>query len=272
MSRGTCCAYAPDGSTFATGDSSGGLTLWNAATGRPIKTLGEPKGSVACLAYTPDGRRLVSLVGHGIHVWDVSSGQEVTSFGIKVFSESMALLPDGKTVAVAWDKVFLYDLETGASRGELVAARPTHGPQPEWVYSYGVNSARVVASADGKLLVEGQGDGWLFLWDLASREQIDAIPASVRGYFGVAISPDAKTLAWRKGGSVVLYDLAARREIGTLAAGQVTGLAFSHDGALLGGMGTDGLARMWDVKACQEKWNVRTGQDDFGLSFGGGSQ
>jgi len=274
-SRATCCAYAPDGFTFATGEQGGRIIIWDATTGRPIKTLGGPEGEVGCLAYTSDGRRLISLAAYSkIHIWDVASGQEVRTFDITMSPSCIALLPDGKTLATAMDKVFLFDLETGESKGELVAVRPTTRPQPFGVGSWVTNATKVVVSGDGKVLVEGQDNGWIYLWDLATRRQIGSIPASARGWFGIAISPDGRTLAASNAKAVLLYDLAAQREIGKLAtrAGVMTGLTFSHDGTLLGGMGSDGLARVWDLTNRQEKWNVRTGQDDRGLSYGGANQ
>src|SRR5207248_1982661 len=44
-------AFAPDGKTLATGDMAGTATLWDAATGRPVRLLQRGTGARGELAY-----------------------------------------------------------------------------------------------------------------------------------------------------------------------------------------------------------------------------
>jgi WD40 repeat protein len=93
-------AYSPDGKSIATGD--GNVRLWD-VTSRAVAFA--PLGHVAdvrAVAFTPDGRHLVSggCVGE-IIVWDLAKRKEVLTLWGEPRSElwSMALSPDGGLVA-----------------------------------------------------------------------------------------------------------------------------------------------------------------------------
>ena len=74
-------AYTSDGKIIATGsddtDEPHTIKLWNPATAQLVRAWCGGVGTVASLAFSPDGRILVS--GHltprdGVRIWDVSTG------------------------------------------------------------------------------------------------------------------------------------------------------------------------------------------------------
>ncbi len=70
------CAYSPDGKTFVSASQDGTLKLWDAETGKEMRTLTGHKDSVNSCAYSPDGTRLVSASDdHTLKLWDAASGQ-----------------------------------------------------------------------------------------------------------------------------------------------------------------------------------------------------
>jgi WD40 repeat protein len=65
-------SLSPDGRWLATSSPTGrGVNLWEVETGRLLVPLPEEKGTVWCLAWSPDGQRLaVSRSDGGLAVWD----------------------------------------------------------------------------------------------------------------------------------------------------------------------------------------------------------
>jgi WD40 repeat protein len=64
----TCLAFSRDGKFLATGSEyDGKVRLWDASTGQPLRTfaLTPWMGRIREVAFTPDGRRLVTLNGNG---------------------------------------------------------------------------------------------------------------------------------------------------------------------------------------------------------------
>jgi WD40 repeat protein len=66
----TALAFSPDQRRVASGDTNGVVKLWNAADGRLIRTIGHPQlrtigypQQVTAVAFTADGRRLVTVAG-----------------------------------------------------------------------------------------------------------------------------------------------------------------------------------------------------------------
>jgi hypothetical protein len=51
---------SPDGATLAMGDANGGISLWDADTGKFRCELGKLKGSVSSIAFSPDGRSIAA--------------------------------------------------------------------------------------------------------------------------------------------------------------------------------------------------------------------
>src|SRR5262249_4343766 len=103
---------SPDGKTFA---AFAGRTpkLWDPATGKERVTLAEPKGLdvVIALRFSGDGKTVMAL-GHNddpkvykpkVQLWDAVTGKARASHELgHVFgNSSVALSPDGKTLAVA---------------------------------------------------------------------------------------------------------------------------------------------------------------------------
>ncbi len=101
--------FAPDGRTVAAGTADSeigvrdeGVRLYDAATGRETAVLPCPNRWVSGVAFTPDGRSLVSLNHYGpVRLWDVATSQQRAVYGPKMwYPRRLALSPDGKTVAL----------------------------------------------------------------------------------------------------------------------------------------------------------------------------
>lgn len=90
---------SPEGSFVVTfGGSSGGtVVVWDAATGRPARTLFTRAGSVTACAITPDESTIVLGTGDGtVMTWDAEAASVGRAFKTHPHAvESIALSPDG---------------------------------------------------------------------------------------------------------------------------------------------------------------------------------
>src|SRR5438309_2077505 len=114
------------------------------------------------LAFTPDGRRLISAEHEEVHVWNVATGEQERTWRLPVEIRRIALSPDGKTVAAAhWGagtrtSFWVLDVPSGT-------ARVVHSPL------YAIE--RLALSANGRRLACANPDSvnlWSFQKDWLS--------------------------------------------------------------------------------------------------------
>jgi RNA polymerase sigma factor (sigma-70 family) len=216
-----CIALSPDGGLLATGARTGKIQVWDLKTGQSSSLKGH-RGEVLCLAFTPDGKQLLSGSGtilpatpegattdeNTIKVWDVQSGKEVRALGkLPYRPESLAVSANGKL------------------------------------------------AASNVIYLDNTG---LPLWDLAAGKEVRRLGPMDGNPSQVAFSPDGKWLAVARGqiypetgGSVVLFDTATWKEARTLRGHvqRITALAFSADGRYLVTGSWDSSALVWDLAA-----------------------
>ena len=116
-------AFSPDGRSIVSGDFNGKIKVWDAETGKEIRTLRVHEGPVESVAFSPDGRRIVSGISccwnnknNTVKVWDAETGQEIhTLRGHEASVNSVAFSPDGRRiVSGSEDKTIkVWDTTTG---------------------------------------------------------------------------------------------------------------------------------------------------------------
>jgi WD40 repeat protein len=102
-------AYSPDGKVIASGGNDGRIVLWDAQSGKMNREFQATSANVATLAFSSDGRRLVSVSelarAHSLYgreeiwVWEVSTGKVVQRLEPEGWTSALALSPDGHTIA-----------------------------------------------------------------------------------------------------------------------------------------------------------------------------
>jgi eukaryotic-like serine/threonine-protein kinase len=94
-------ALSPDGGLLAASGTY--VKVWDVTTGQELHTLRGHSGLVPLLAFSPDGRRLVSASMDGsVILWDMATGQEAFSFRSPARSICcLAFSPDGRRLVSA---------------------------------------------------------------------------------------------------------------------------------------------------------------------------
>ena len=78
------------------------IKLWNIATGKEINIFKKPPASVSSVAFSPDGRRVLSNSEETIRLWDITAGEVIRTFeGHSDKVNSIAFSPDGRMVLSA---------------------------------------------------------------------------------------------------------------------------------------------------------------------------
>ena len=200
-------------------------------------------GHSGCVAFSPDGKRLVSGGGGSgqsgeVKIWDVTSGRAI--FTLKGHTSavwSVAFSPDGKRVASASldQTVKVWDAETGQ---EMIALNG---------HTDGVSS--VAFSPDGKRLVSASMDQTLKVWDAATGQELLTLKGHTKSVWSVSFSPDGQRVA--SAGldlAIKVWDAVSGQELFTLTGhtDEVVSVAFSPDGQYLASASNDESVKVWD--------------------------
>jgi WD40 repeat protein len=105
-------AFAPGGRTLATGGQDGKVRIWEAATGRVLRSLQGHKGEVLAIAFAADGNLLASgSTDQTIRLWDPATGKQLRRLD--------GCHGDITALAFAGDSNMLASAVVGASRRAL---------------------------------------------------------------------------------------------------------------------------------------------------------
>ncbi|MHC4101063.1 MAG: WD40 repeat domain-containing serine/threonine protein kinase [Planctomycetota bacterium] len=173
----TGVAFSADDRLIASAGLDGTARIWETATGRLIHTF-STDGRLFGVAFSPDGRRIVSGGYGSVRTWEAESGRALLvitdaglTFGSAVFS------PDGGQIAAACEDwtVRVCDARTG---GPVYTLRGHRNP------------VRCVAfSPDGRRLVSGGSDNLINVWDVDTGKLALTLRGHSAGVSALAFSP-----------------------------------------------------------------------------------
>jgi WD40 repeat protein len=286
-------ALSADGRRLALAGSSVDATVrvYDVLSGENVFTFRGHSARVVSVAFSPDGRRLVSgSTDKTVRLWDTETGQEVLTLrdhtdlvGHVRFDPSgqrLASASDDGT-ALVWDATppeddrrirtlrghagvvysvaFSPDGQHLASAGGDQTVRiweATTGREILALHGHRGPVNSVAFSLDGRLLASASEDKTVKLWDAQTCVAVFTLPDFPGGVRCVAFSPDGRHLATSDAAeSVQVWDSATGRALFRPLrghAGYVNFVTFSHDGKLLATSSVDGTVRLWDATTGQE--------------------
>jgi WD40 repeat protein len=130
------------------------VKLWDADSGKELLALMCQAEAVTSVAFSPDGRRLLTVSSNKVAMWDVGSGKELlTPIGRAEGVSSVAFSPDGRRVLTGsvFNEAKLWDADSGKELLTLIG------------HSEEVSS--VAFSSDGRRALAGSWDSTATLWD-----------------------------------------------------------------------------------------------------------
>jgi WD40 repeat protein len=154
--------YSPDITMIATGggmrDPEEYLKIWDAKTGKLVENLEGHTEIVNCLAWTADGKTLISGSDDcSTRTWNTTTWQQITVLtGHTGTVRGIAISPNGRILASAsWDDTArLWNLDNGQPIGSPLQ------------HDHQVNCLSF--SGDGKLLATGCFDNNAYSWDISA--------------------------------------------------------------------------------------------------------
>jgi WD40 repeat protein len=238
-------AWSPDGRQLALGGGGdGNLRVWCRESKQGLRTLIQDKILPhPCFSFSDDGHWLASQVDdQSIAVWDIITGKRQYCLSqIDTWITSLAFCPGSSRYLVAAhqnDVIKIWDLE----RGEIM-------------HEFGErdNGSRSLCfSSDGKRLLDGRShQGQIAIYSCQGKQPSLIGTHTIMGDpTAIALSTRSNCAAIADTDKIEIVELVSGSLITTISGceGRISVLAFSPDGSILAGGGSDGRVFVWNLR------------------------
>lgn len=273
-------AVSPDGRFIATGCFDKNVRLFDAATGKELRTYGGEqghKGQVLCVAFSAKGDQIASGgADNKLLVWDVPVSVPVKTYALGAPGTAVAVTSDGKTFALASADGTAKVYPQGEEKGAVVLKGPkaavmglAHLPNGNaWVtanadkglhffaadgketasYNAGAEITGFDARRDGAAVFTASADGVLRFWQTPA-QPTKSFPPLKDALTAFASSPDGNTLLYATADKLVTMGSTSNAAAaGTFvgAKGTIEAVALAPDNNTVAAGVADGALIIWD--------------------------
>lgn len=302
--------FSPDGRSIATAGYDRRVLLWNPERVRPVDIalrldgnvdppspfveLAQHDGPIRALAFSPDGKQLVSggqdnvlrvwnfaldgemavLRGHASHVRDCvfsPNGQLLLSAGrdqqIKLwqpseYAEAIVLGDPAKqqqndaVLAARFSRDGQRIVTASRDRTATLWDADQRTALQRFAEGHDFLASSAVFLADGARLATGAGDGTVRVWDMATGTEVLQLDGTGRTAT-LAVSRDGRWIATGSPGSdAIVWNVKTGEQFAVLSAHEaaVTAIAFSADGRMVATGDDLGRCRLWNFNATDQSW------------------
>ena len=242
-------AFSPDQKILASGSADRSIKLWDAQTGKLLKSLQGHRSWVWGIAISPDSKFLASgSYDHTVKLWDLESGECLqTLLGHPSSVLAVRFSHDGKTLfSSGYDKLIKH---WHLGTGECLNTWEADSSNRVWAMAISPNSQHLAAGGD---------DTSVKLWDMETRECLRILSGHSHPVVSLVFTPNGdRLISGSSDRTIKIWDVLTGNCLETLQGHShwVASLALSQDAKMLISGSWDETIRCWDI-ATGECWQT----------------
>lgn len=239
-----CVAFSSDVTRILSGADNKTVKMWDATTGKELRTFRGHESGVYSVTFSPDGARVASASGDKtIKLWDAATGVELATLsGHKSGVSIVSFGPDGNSIASgSFLEIKLWETMTGKELCTLTG------------HEDGITTLKF--SPNGTCLASGSADKTVRMWDTSTGETLRKLEGHEDTISSVSFSPDGMLIASGSyDASIKVWSTATGEEYKELKGHDngVVSVCFSEDGTRIVSGSVDGTIKVWDFVTGEE--------------------